>query len=172
MKTLKLIPLKATAEIMKDLENKGLISRLTAQNAVGKTHYTTAPEYGTHKLISVSIKRTDMKTGIGYHPDKEEFLLISNLPDARPLYLIISELSFDELNKKVSGGQLAPEDFYLLEMPYGDPEISFFTMNENVIHGEVTTEAEKPGPVFYVTEPADLSSVGLDFGEYELIIGD
>ena len=180
MRTLKLTPQKATREIMQELENKGLIGRLTAQNAMigldgedgnaGRTVYSTDPAYGSHKLISVSVGRTDIKTGIGYHPDKEDFLLISNLPGAKPLYFIISCLSADELNKKIADGSLEASDFMLLDMPYGDPEISFFTMYENVIHGEATTGADAPGPVFYVTEPTDLFSVDLDFMDYDLVL--
>lgn len=182
MNTIFLRPIKPTKALMCDLESKGLITRLSTENAliletppnqtVGKTIYDTSHDFGTHKLISVSVNRTELVSGIGYHPDREDFLLISTPAHSRPLYLVISYIGLQDIQNKIISRTLSSEDFILLEMRYCDPETSFFTMNPFVPHGECTAVGSNSCPVFYVTEPSIMPLISIDFSEYKLEISD
>lgn len=178
MKEICLKPVVPNEEIMQDLENKGMISRLTVENGMISDEqrkilpvrpiYKTDPAYGAHMLLSVVVDRTNAAACFGYHPDKEDLLMIQTLPDSKPLYLIISWLNRDEIKEKIENETLAADDFIALELVYNDPRLSFFTMNPYVLHGEATLAGEGNYPYFYVTEPTELPLEIIDFKGYTI----
>lgn len=173
MRNICLKPVVPTEEIMQQLEKQGFITRLSVENGMISDEqrkklpvrpvYKTAPEYGAHMLLSVVVDRTDAAACFGYHPDREDLLVIRTLPNSKPLYLVISYLDKDEMMKKIDDETLCEEDFIALDLVYADPDLSFFTMNPYVLHGEATTAGEGNYPYFYVTEPADLPLHLVDF---------
>lgn len=166
-----------TAEVMGDIEARGLIIRLCPNHhelavkkgeAASRSIYESSPLYGPHKLITVTVDRPSFAT-FGSHPDNEEFLFIGE-PTTKPLYLAVALYRKDELEKKAAAQELGPEDFICLKVRYNDPEASFFTMLANVPHDEAAGNAEgRPGS-FYVTEPCDMGRQFTDLGSYELAL--
>lgn len=176
MSKIKLNPVEMTADVMKSLEEKKLIYRLCPTSEVmpaGKDEttfrsiYECDDKFGGHKLITVTVNAETFKS-FGSHPDNEEFLLIGD-PDSKPLYLLISYLNHEDLEKKVADKTIAEEDFILLKVKYNDPEVSFFTMMKGVPHGECSAKGDgKPG-AFYVTESKGLY---IDYIELDGIFAD
>lgn len=168
---------KMTKEIMEDLEKRGLIIRLAPEShrpqlseneSSGSTLYASDPAYGGHKLISVIIGNSRMGN-FGIHPDNEEFLLIGSNDD-KPLFLLISYLTAEALEKKIAGGSAAPSDFICLKCVFNDPEVSFFTMLKGVPHGEASVDGKGTPPKFYVTEPTGLSTDIIDLSSCGIVI--
>ena len=169
-------PVPMTAELMADLERRGLIIRLrpgghdlAAQpgETLGESIYETAERYGPHKLIAVTVNRAEF-AAFGTHPDNEEFLLIGN-PDSQPMYLAVALCMREEFEHKVKTGRLTAADLVMIECRYNDPETSFFVMLAGVPHGEAIVPAPgKPAPSFYVTESRDLPLDTLDLRKYRL----
>jgi len=166
-----------TKEIMIDLEEKGLIIRLAPDShrpevkeneSMGIAIYTSDPDFGGHKLISIAIGN-DYLGNFGIHKDNEEFLLIGSNED-KPLYLLISYLSAEDLIKKVEEGSVDSEDFICLKCRFNDPEVSFFTMLKDVPHGEASVIGPRRPPKFYVTEPTDLTVEKIDLSKYDITI--
>jgi hypothetical protein len=180
MKTiLNLKAVEMTAQIMEDLEKKGLITRLCPKHdeleaAPGETAWKLLYEpkegYGPHRLITVTVNREEF-AGFGTHPDNEEFWLIGDA-DTQPMYLAISFLGKAELDAKIAAGALAETDFITLRVKYNDPEVSFFVMHADVPHGEAIVDAGKKPPSFYVTESLNLPQDLTAFGNYEIKIKD
>ena len=176
-KTIRLEPVEMTPAVMQRLEDKGLIIRLCPNHhelpaAEGETLdesvYEADSTFGGHKLIAVTVNRTTF-AAFGTHPDNEEFLLIGD-PDTKPMYLVVALCLKDELDRKIRGGELSPDDFVCLRVTYNDPEVSFFTMLKNVPHGEAVADVAGRPASFYVTEPTDMGIDNADFGEYELVV--
>ncbi len=177
-KAIRLEPVEMTPGVMQMLEDKCLIIRLRPNRhelaaAEGETLdesiYEADPALGGHKLIAVTVNRTTF-AAFGTHPDNEEFLLIGD-PDTKPMFLVVALCPKDELDRKIRGGELSPEDFVCLRVKYNDPEVSFFTMLKNVPHGEAVADTPGRGASFYVTEPTDMGTDNTDFGDYELVVG-
>lgn len=176
-KIITLEPVEMTAEVMRDLEARGLIIRLCPNHhelavekgdAVSQSIYEASPLYGPHKLITVTVDRPAFAT-FGSHPDNEEFLFIGD-PSTKPLYLAVALHRKEVLEKKAAENELGPEDFICLKVRYNDPEASFFTMLANVPHDEAAADAEgRPGS-FYVTEPCDMGRQLTNLGVYELAL--
>ena len=168
---------KMTKEIMVNLEEKGLIIRLAPDShrpdvqeneSAGSTIYASDPAFGGHKLISVA-KGNDSLEGFGIHLDNEEFLLIGSNDD-KPLYLLISHLSAEELTKKIEDNTITPEDILCLRCVFNDPEVSFFTMLKGVPHGESSVIGKGTPPKFYVTEPTGLTIIPIDLSKCNVSI--
>ena len=166
-----------TREIMLDLESRGMIIRLAPDShrpeiglneSMGITVYTSDPSYGGHKLISVAIGN-DRLGNFGIHHDNEEFLLIGS-DDDKPLFLLISYLSVDELRDKIVSGSVTEDDFICLRCKFNDPEVSYFTMLSGVVHGEASVLGEGRAPKFYVTEPTDLTTEVIDLSSLNITI--
>ncbi len=173
-KSIILRPVEMTKEVMNLLEAKGLIIRLCPghhelKTKVGDTDvvciYSSAKEYGTHKLIGVTVNRTTMPF-FGAHPDNEEFILLGD-PAVKPMYLVIALCMKDELDMKIKTGTVSDEDFITLKVKYNDPEVSFFTMLKDVPHGECVAEVTGRPASFYVTESADIGIIITDMRGYE-----
>lgn len=170
-------PVEMNKEIMQELEKRGLIYRIAPGlhnlnpdqgEALVKTIYECKEEYGPHKLISVTINRTEFTT-FGTHPDTEDFLLIGD-PNTKPLYLVIALCKKDELERKIGEKTVSAKDFVALKVKYNDPEISFFSMLKDVPHGEAVGDEEGKPASFYVTEAKNLTRDLIDFHGYKLKI--
>jgi hypothetical protein len=177
MTIINLKPVEMTAQIMDELENKGLIMRLCPKHdeldaAPGETLWKLLYEpkegYGPHRLITVTVNREAFGS-FGTHPDNEEFWLIGD-SDTQPMYLAISFLGGAELAAKIAAGTLTENDFIALKIKYNDPEVSFFVMRTGVPHGEAIVDCGKKPPSFYVTESLNLPLDLTAFGSYELRI--
>jgi hypothetical protein len=177
MKIINLKPVEMTAQIMGELEKKGLITRLCPKHdeldaAPGETLWKLLYEpkegYGPHRLITVAVNREAFE-GFGSHPDNEEFWLIGD-SDTQPMYLAVSFLDEAELAAKIAAGTLTEKDFIALRIKHNDPEVSFFVMHAGVPHGEAIIDRGKKPPSFYVTESLNLPLDLTAFGDYELKI--
>jgi len=73
-----------------------------------------------------------------------------------------------EMEQKIASGTLSHEDFVALGIPFNDPRMSFFTVNKDFPHYEVTTSGSGQAPSFWVTEPTDLPLVELSMPEYAI----
>jgi hypothetical protein len=173
---LNLKPVRPTVEIMKMLEDKGLIYRLCPDHDVFnpplgdiafKELYVSDSRFGPHKIIAVTINKQEF-SAFGTHSENEEFLLIGNTC-VKPLYLLIALMDKKELAKKIEENTLKADDFLLLDCIFNDPELSFFIMKKNVPHGEATTEGGGTPPSFYVTEGRDLDLITTDFKNFNLV---
>lgn len=170
-------PIKATEEIMKFLEQSGVITRICPGHnpletprgkASCETVYATDPKFGPHKLISVTINTTEPKNFL-YHSDKEDFMLIDR-PGTRELILTVCLCHKDELKQKLKNNTISAEDFMSVVCEKNNPYLSFFTMNPYYAHVETCKAPSENPPSFYVGEPRDLDENFIDFGEYELVI--
>ena len=174
---LELRPAEMTEDVMKELEERGLIIRLCPNHdelpappgeTLWRLIYEPKDGYGPHRLITVTVNREEF-AGFGSHPDNEEFLLIGDA-DTQPLFIVIALVSADELNEKISSRTLRTDDFIALRARFNDPRVSFFVMRAGVPHGEATADEGKRPPSFYVTESRDLPLDLTVFGDYRLKI--
>jgi hypothetical protein len=153
-----------TPRVMQDLQTRGLINLLSPGGfapVVGENEsdatviYSSEDRYGPHKLISCSINATDPTKYFGYHPEREEFLLIGD-PDTKPIHLVVALCKKDVFEAMARQKALSADDFVALRMKYNDPQVSFFTMNPFFPHGEVTVAGPGKIGTFFVTEPRDI----------------
>jgi len=174
-KYIRLKPVEMTSEIMQMLEGKGLIYRLcpghdelraSKEETLVKTIYASDEKFGPHKLITVTVNRSEFAV-FHTHPDSEEFLAIGD-PNAKPLYLVMALCNKHELESRVKSKTLSENDFVTLKVKYNDPEVSFFTILKNIPHGEAASAKDGKPPSFYVTESRDLGVEMLLLGEYKL----
>ena len=175
---MKQIPLKvkkATEKDMVSLEQIGAITRLlppkdltdVKEGTFGvRTIYKTDPEYGGHKLIYVIINRT--KSEVNSHPDNEDVLLINSGSPTKPLIFVFAKYPHQQMEQKIASATLNPEDFMALDIPFNDPRMSFFTVNKDFPHYEVTTSGPGQAPSFWVTEPTELPLVELSLSGYTI----
>ncbi|MFH1369000.1 MAG: hypothetical protein ABII64_07730 [Elusimicrobiota bacterium] len=178
MKTLILKPVKITKKLLDRLERRGLITQLRFTKRSIKTKnpngivdlvYKTAPEFGPQKLICVAKKQLHIE--MTAHGDREELLILNSTGrKLKPLYLIIALDKRERFNRKVRQRRLGAGDVMAIELKYNDPVTSVFVMNGNVPHCEVTAPGKGQHPLFFVTEPADLSFSALPTPGYKLII--
>jgi len=178
IQTIRLPPVDMSPAVMRRLEEAGLIIRLCPNHhdlpaAPGQTLdrsiYESRPEFGPHKLISVTVNCPAF-AHFGSHADNEEFLLIGD-PASKPLYLAIALCPHAELDRRIQAGALTAADFVCLRVRFNDAEVSFFTMRAGVPHGEACGAGDGSPASFYVTEPRDLRLQRTDFGPYRLQVG-
>ncbi|HEX7556309.1 MAG TPA: hypothetical protein VF338_06770 [Leptolinea sp.] len=167
-------PVEMTPSLMQELEDKGLILRLAPGRFAPAVNgdeppptevYSSADEFGPHKLIACALNTTEATRNFNFHPDREEFLLIGN-PESRPAFLVISRLLAPAFEEKARAKKLSPDDFVALRMKFNDPQVSFFTMNATVPHGEVTVPGSGAPATFFVTESRDITGLKPDLGGY------
>jgi hypothetical protein len=168
---------RMTDEVMKTLEERGMIRRFrpsrqalsAPQGEIGVEYlYATDARYGPHTVICVGFNRSVVD--MAYHSDCEDFILINEGRSQKPLILIIALHSAQDFLKLVSTGRLTTEDVWAVELVFNDPNLSFFTMNARTPHCEWTIPGGEPASVFYVEEPHDLDSNHLNMGDYQLNI--
>jgi hypothetical protein len=161
MKAIALKPIVGTQKVLDMLEKKGAIRCLKPSRklAEGKckwnieTHYTTAPQFGTHKLMAVLKDSTQI--ALTTHPDNEDIILINNTGKKyKPLYLITALMAQKKFEAKARAGTLSVKDVVAVKLQY-NASTSVFTVLKDIPHCEITGAGKGPDPVFFVTEPAD-----------------
>jgi len=176
MKTIQLKPRKITKQLLNYLEKRGLITTLKFTAAALKARgrrgkvcliYRTGAKYGPQKLICVAKREQEIEMTI--HGDKEELLILNSTGiKFKPLYLIIAMDKIDVFNRKIACGKFTQKDIMAIELQYNDAATSVFMMNGNVPHCEVTVAGRGQHPLFFVTEPAELSFKIIDTQNYKL----
>jgi hypothetical protein len=161
MKSLKLTAIDASSRVFSMLEKRRLIrvlrpdKKFTASNSVDVV-YTSAPEYGSHKLICV--RPDSAQVALNSHPDNEEFILIdSDRAPRKPLYMLIGLHGHDVIESKAREGSLDSGDFLLLKLAFNRPSTCVFTMLAGTPHCELVFPGKARPPVFFVAEPSMLS---------------
>jgi len=168
---------ESSEEVFSRLEEQQLLRRFVSycpfQELNGRKYevselYSTDSKYGGHKLISVNFNNAVAE--LGYHGEKEDFLLVSRHPEKhKDLYLLIGLMNADKMHKKIDNKTLSSEDFLIIRLVFNDPIFSFFTMNSQIPHCELTDDGElKPHPYFFVTEPRDMNTVNVKLNKYEI----
>ncbi len=175
MTVIKVKPVTVTPEILDFLERRKLIKALRppadlldrkSKHCVVRKIYSTAPRFGTHKLICVNLNQTT-KIILTSHPDNEEFIILNNTQkNFKPLYLIIG-LHKDRLFEKLArNGKIEKKDVMVIKLKYNDPATCIFTMLKGTPHCEITSEGRGISPIFFVTEPDRLTMKTLDLFGY------
>jgi len=168
---------KMSPSVMQMLEEKKKIIRLCpnhhelnpkANSCLNKCLYVSDKKYGPHMVITVTVNWFK-PLAFGTHDENEEFILVGD-SNTKPMWLIISMCSEEDLKKKIANKSLLSDDFIALLVKYNDPKVSFFTMLKHVPHGEVTTLGSEKSPSFYVTESRNNTLNRTEFGEYQLTI--
>lgn len=132
--------------------------------------YQSAPAYGTHKLICV--RKDSINIALTTHPEPEEVLCINMTPETyKPLYLILALHKGEELEKRTKAGNVTAQDFMALELSFADPKAWAFTVCAGTAHCEITTEGKGVNPVFFVTEPTDMTMAYVDMHGISLTLG-
>ena len=176
MKTIALKPILGTQKVLDQLEKKKLIACLRPSKALvqGKckwniqTHYTTAPKYGTHKLMSVLKDTTAI--ALTTHPDNEDIILINNTGRTyKPLYLIIATMPQKKFEAKARAGKVTAKDVVAVELQYNGMT-SVFTVLKDIPHCEITVPGKGSDPVFFVTEPTDFAMAMVAHPTYQFIL--
>lgn len=166
-----------TEEILLDLERRKLIQRFQPSERIVKAApdtievdriYETDPQFGSHMLICAGFNKSTVD--IAFHSDREDFLLINEGREQKPLILVIALKSAEELKELASNGKLTGEDLLALELKFNDPRLSFFTMNSFTPHCEWTVPGPGPANVFYVTEPSQLDMQPVSLADYSIRI--
>ena len=177
MKQLELTVQPVTEARMSVLEERGLIRRFapspdvlgTPEEAVNVERlYATEPEHGSHMLICVAFNKSKVELAI--HPDNEDFILINEGREQKPLVLVVALHKAPEFRELVRAGQVSTDDIWALEMAFNDPRLSFFTMNGFTPHCEWTIPGPERASVFFVTEPSQLGIRPVDVGDYALSV--
>lgn len=174
-------PILVNPQVMDDLEEKGLISRLLCNRInlcpqPGYTNtsprYPTARELGGHKLLQIAVNREIQDLQIGEHEYYEEVLLINAVEHQKPLIWVFSSLSIKEMQNKINNKQLSSKDFIAVSMAFGVPYCSFFMIPPHVLHGEFTYAGSEQCPRFFVTEPELMTYNRVNFSDISFSLDD
>lgn len=178
-KDIPLKPIKANLKLFEELEKKKLIKLLRPSKAVIETKtkngaisrfYTSKPEFGSHTLICVGKRTTDIKK-LSWHDDNEDIILLNPIDlKFKKLYLIIALLKKRDFLKKFDSGSLSSKDLLAIELEFNNPKISFFTLLKNTVHCEITSKEEGQHPVFFVSEPSRLKDNKISMRNYNLYL--
>lgn len=169
---------KASIPLIEELEYLRVIKRLlppkntpnpSENECIDETIYFTKQEYGTHKLLFVTTNLFESQASLGYHPDKEDVLLINTTKKVKPLIWVFSKINQSNIIKKINCGSLEENDFIAIKIPFNDPFLSFFTINENMPHYEFTIPGKDNCPSFWVTEPNELTTINIDLFENKIL---
>jgi hypothetical protein len=146
-----------TVAVMKDLEKRGLIYRITSDKAVQETTpgsvvlnriYASSRESGAHSLLLVSFNKTVIDQ-LETHTDCEDWLLVG--PETkRNMYLVLSVLSGRELAQKAARRTLNAGDFIALTAVFNDCAVSLFTIAKGVPHTVVVDAGGDVSPSIFV----------------------
>jgi len=178
VQTFTLVPEPLTNAVLITLESLGLVQRLRPSETMVanptvdmvETIYESSPEFGTHKLIAV--RKNVIDIALTFHGAHEE--VIFSKPEElsyKPLYLIIANLQVEVFNQKLSDRTLGSQDFHAYEVMYNDPSTMVFTILKDVPHCEVTIPGDGEAPVFYVTEPSNMTMTYVDMPTISLTLG-
>jgi hypothetical protein len=169
---------RMTYSVMDELVSKGFLYPLNTKKHLMEIDEGTfkvdlvneTSKYGGHKVIAVGIN-VFWPMGFHYHPSKEEVFLFSSLP-SKPLYIAFARDSLAVFEEKLIATRLIPDDFFVIEMRYNDPDLSAFIVNENILHGEFTTSGRQLNPMIYVTEPASMPTNEIDISSIKSFFSD
>ncbi|MFH1398014.1 MAG: hypothetical protein ABIH27_05660 [Candidatus Omnitrophota bacterium] len=180
MNTLKLKPVNITYQILCFLEERQLIRTLRPTLKILQNHsaggmvdtiYTSASEFGSHKLICIGLSANSTQIELNSHPDNEEFIIINNtFTKFKPLYMAIGLHKHNILEEKAKNKELTSNDIMLLRLKYNNTKTSIFTMLRDTPHCELTTKEEGTQPIFFVSEPSNLTMNYLKLPEYNLAL--
>ena len=176
MRYLDLKTVDITPKLMSFLERRKLVRALkptaktlktrTKTGAVD-TFYVSSPKYGSHKLICVGKRSTEIK--MSYHPDNEDLIIAGPTgSNYKPLILILGLQKSGILERKARSGKLESADFLALRLKYNDFETGLFTLLKETVHCEVTLPGKGQHPVFFVGEPSRLKIQYLGLAGYKL----
>lgn len=167
---------RANEDIMKKLEKLGVIERLIppldlldineGEVRIRKI-YSSDNKYGGHMLLFVNMN--DTKSELNYHPDNEEVFLF-NPSEIKPLIFIFANENYLKIEEKIKREELRDNDFTAVEIPFNNPNLSFFTVNKAFPHYEITIPGSKRSPSFWVTESNELPMIILDLKNYNIIV--
>lgn len=170
-------PVDITEDIMKMLEEKNLIFRLSPDKHLRKAKkettevleiYSSDSKYGGHKLIDVAVNNVNLKNLI-YHSENEEFLIIDS-EESENLVITMALIDKFELEEKIINKTLCKEDFISFICKKNNPNLSFFTMNKFIPHGETALRESLKPPGFFVTESKNIDENFINLREYSLSI--
>jgi hypothetical protein len=170
--------MKVSPAVIRELEKFELIRALaptdkilntrTATGAVD-TFYRTKPTHGTHKLIGIGKRSLTAK--LCTHPDNEDFIMINPTDKKyKKLFIIMARDKRAAFEKKARAGKLSEKDFFTVEWEYNNPKTCVFTMLKDTVHCEVTVPGPGQHPVFFVTEPSQLTSNYVNIYMRELVV--
>lgn len=160
-------------EVMSELEQRGLVRRFAPTTELLETPegmvkaeatYVADQKFGAHMLICVAFNRSEVQ--LATHHNNEEFLLVNEGREQKPLILVVGMHRESEFQELVSSGQLTTDDVWAIELKFNDPSLSFFTMNAMTPHCEWTVPGPEPANIFYVTEPSATGIHPIDMGDY------
>lgn len=175
--TVSLTPQPLTKEELDFLEKRNLIYTLRPSASIAAdihadavdTMYATDPMYGSHKLICVRKNATDIR--LTTHPENEDVIFLAPVEEiVKPLFLIIALDAVDVFIKKVQGGTMTAADLRAYRIRYNDPYTAVFTIRKNVPHCEVTIPGDQAAPIFYVTEPTDMTMAYVPVGTISFVL--
>lgn len=177
MKEMKLKTVDMSLDLLRDLEDKGLIGLLKPTAHIEKDKsactvdemYSSSKEYGTHKMICVRKNSTDIQ--LTTHPENEEVIFIDyENRKFKPLYLVIATCDQSSFEKKAEAGSLCGDDILAVKVKYNDPLCSIFTVRKDIPHCEVTVKGGEEAPIFYVTEPTEMTMAYVDSADYSFLL--
>lgn len=173
-KVISIKPVEMTPEVMKTLEQKGLITRIVAgafakhpgyDNVIDTEIHVSDLKSGAHRFCS-ACTNTEYPNDFCVHSDHEEVFFIGP-EDAKPLYLVMSYLSLEDFDKKAAQGTLGDDDIICIKVKFNDPGVSFFTIKKGVLHGEfVEPNSDIAPPSFFFSAGNSLTHYFPKFDDY------
>ncbi len=178
MRFLELKPVDITPAWLSYLEKRKLVKTLTptrkalatrSRSGAVDTVYSSPVESGTHRLICIGKRTTDITPGS--HPGNEEFILLNTTRYTyKPLFLVVGLAKHPALERKAKRNGLTAADFVALRLRYNDPRTSVFVMLKHTPHCEVTLPGPGRHPVFFAAEPSRLKTRRLALRRYALAL--
>lgn len=175
MKAITLQAVRATAEVMAEMEDRGLLRRLVpsasaaavrAGEQVVERVELAQERSGAWQMLVVACNRHRL-TYLASHSDIESWLFFAE-PACKPLLYVVAGCGADEFARKAEAGLLSAEDFIALELPPNDPRTSYFTVPAGVLHDELTYEGSGAAPIFFVPEPSRMDHQRVELSGYEI----
>lgn len=165
-------PQRMTYPILQELDARGVIRLFKPTERIRSnpyadavdTLYSTASEYDGHKLICV--RKAETRVTFTVHSASEEVLFINPAHSrARALFLVLAIHPVDLFIRKVEEGTLDSTDIVALQVDYTNVQCSAFSIPEYTPHCELTHPGEGEAPLFYVTEPTNMTMEQIDTGK-------
>ncbi|MCC7291684.1 MAG: hypothetical protein IT449_06455 [Phycisphaerales bacterium] len=175
MKAITLRAVRATAEVMAEMEERGLLRRLSPSavargvapgEQVVERVELAEERSGAWQMLVVACHRHRL-TYLASHSDIESWLFFAD-PACKPLLYVVAACGADEFARKAGAGSLSAEDFIALELVPNDPRTSYFTVPAGVLHDELTYEGPGAAPVFFVPEPSRMEHARVDLSGYDI----
>lgn len=175
MKAITLRAVRGTAEVMADMEGRGLLRRLVpsvaavavrAGEQVVERVELAQERSGAWQMLVVACNRHRL-TYLASHSDIESWLFFAD-PACKPLLYVVAACGAGEFARKTEAGSLSAEDFIALELSPNDPQTSYFTVPAGVLHDELTYQEPGRAPVFFVPEPSRMEHARVELSGYEI----